>query len=263
MTREYYNGKEKKRPVKKKKTKAIVLTSLLLITIAVLCVLSLTVFFRIDNIQVVGNTSYTDSEIIEVSDIVKGDNLIRVPTGKVKEALTTKLPFVSEVKIDRKFPSTVKITVKETEEVLMIDNGKTKVSADLNGKVLKKYSKAKEGLIGVTLSAECELKPGRNIVFKNDRESELFNNYLDLINSDLYDINFINISDAFNSYIKIDDRIIVSFGSATYFEEKLAFLNSGYKKISENASGIFDLSGWTPDNNTPRFKPQSVDEYKK
>lgn len=262
MTKEQYRGGAPKKVKKKKKTAAIVFTSLVLILIAVFCVLSLTVFFKIEKIEIKGSTNYTDDEIIDVLTVKTGDNLIRVSTDDISEKLQYDLPFISSVKIERKFPSTLKITLTETEESIYITNGKKGFSCDKNGKILKTYhGAASEELIPFTVSNTAQIEPGHKIVFKNNREEELFYLFADFLKSGKFKVNFVNISDPFDSYVKIEDRIIVKFGSSSYFEEKLSYLISGYPKLSENSSGIFDLSAWTPKTNTPRFRPQSIDEY--
>lgn len=264
MTKEQYRSGTPKKNKKKKKTAAIVFTSFVLILIAVFCVLSLTVFFKIEKIEIKGSVTYTDEEVIAVTEVETGDNLIRVPTEDISEKLKSELPYISSVKFERKFPSTLKITVTETEEMICISNGQKTSAADINGKVLKTYHGAvSEELVPFTVSKTVKLEPGQTVDFKNDREEELFDLYIDFLKSEKFKVNFVNICDPFDSYVKIEDRIIVKFGSASYFDEKLSYLISGYPKLSENERGIFDLSSWTPETNTPRFRPQSIDEYQK
>ena len=95
--------------------------------------------------------------------------------GDVSENLQTELPFISSVKLERSFPSTLKITVTETKEELQITNGQKNLTADLGGKILKTYHGAvSEELIPFTVSKTAKLEPGKVIEFKNDREEELF-----------------------------------------------------------------------------------------
>ncbi len=264
LTKEEYKGSKTKKTKKKKKTTAIILISFILISIAVLCVLSLTVFFKAESFEISGSKTYTDDQIISVSGIELGDNLIRIPIGDASESIRTKLPFISSVEIERSFPSTVKITVKETKEEILISNGKKLYSADLSGKILKEYKvSAPDSLILFTVSTKTELREGYKISFENERESELFENYIELIKTKKFKVNFVNTADSFDSYVKLEDRMIVLFGSSSYFDEKLSYLESGYSKIPSNSTGIFDLSSWTPESNTPRFRPQSIEGYEK
>ena len=262
MTKEQYKSSGTKKGKKKKKSTVIVLISLFLILVTVLLILSLTVFFKIENFDISGSKTYTEAQIIEVSGLETGDNLIRISPDEISENICSELPFIKSVEIKRSFPSTVKITVKETKEEIIISNGKKRYSADLSGKILKEYvGDVSDELILFTVSKDVTLKNGENITFASEREEELFKCYTELINSDLFKVNFVNISDPFDSYVKIEDRMIVLFGSSTHFEEKKSYLVSGYPKISSDLVGIFDLSSWTPESNSTRFRPQSISSY--
>ena len=267
------NFKEKKaavskktKEIKRKKRKRRLITTLivlLVMAVLTLCALSLTVFFKIAKIDVKGSAIYTAEEIISVADIDIGDNLFLINDNKVEETIKVKLPFVDEVKIERTFPESLKIVVKETKEEICFFNGKNSYSANMNGKILKKYSEPPEDLILVTVSNKTEFKLGRNVVFNNEREEELYNNFFNMINLYGYDVNFINISDPFSSYMKLENRLIVKFGSSSYFQNKSDYLKAGLDGISKNAEGIFDLSAWTPDNNQPVLTYDDISSYEK
>ncbi len=265
LTKEQYRstaGKKKNQKSKKNRA-AITMICLLLCAIAVFCVLSLTVFFKTEAIKVEGNVTYTDSQIISASSVKIGDNLIRISEEKVAEKLVSGLPFIKSVKIERDFPSTAIIVVEETTEEIYITNGIKHFSADTNGKILKPYNKRPEdNKIVFKVSKDTKIIPGQKISFKRDRELEVFEAYLDVVESELYSINSVNIEDQFDSYMIIENRMVVKFGSSSYFEEKLGYFKSGYSKIPTNSTGIFDLSSWTPESNVPRFRPQSIDSYK-
>ncbi len=265
LTKEQYRGSARNRKSKNKKNKgaAITVIFLLLCAIAVFCVLSLTVFFKTEVIKVEGNSTYTDSEIISASSVEKGDNLIRISREKVSEKLISDLPFIKSVKIKRDFPSTVIIVVEETTEDIYIKNSNKYYSADMTGKILKKYDQLpSDEKILFVVSKDTKTTPGKTISFKNNREFELFEAYLKVIKSELYDINSVNIDGRFDSYMIIENRMVAKFGSSSFFEEKLGYFKSGYSKISSTSTGVFDLSSWTPQSNVPRFRPQSIESYK-
>ena len=53
--------------------------------------LSMTVFFKIEKVEVAGNTKYPPEEIIAASGIAPGQNLFRVHGDQVSEKLTQRL----------------------------------------------------------------------------------------------------------------------------------------------------------------------------
>lgn len=267
------NLKEKEREAaktakaqKKKRRKERLITAfivLFILSIIALCVLSVTVFLNITTINVSGGSTYTVEEIVSAADIEVGDNLIVLSEEKISQKLQIKLPFIDEVKLEKTLPDKVKIIVKETKEEIFFSNGKDIYSANKKGKIIKAYETAPENLIMVTVSNETAFKPGTTIRFMTEREEELYNNFFDMIEKCNYDVNFINISDPFASYMKLEDRLIVKFGSSAYFDNKSDYLKASLSGISKNAEGIYDLSAWTPDNNQPVLTYDDISSYEK
>lgn len=88
---------------------------ILLVAMAVLTILSFTVFFEIEKIEVVGNTKYASQQLIAQSGVSVGDNLFRVRQKTVKNVLIEKFPYLEDVKLKRSFPP--KLTIQVTQEV--------------------------------------------------------------------------------------------------------------------------------------------------
>ena len=68
--------------------------SVLLMAIAI--VAALTLFFKVNQVSVSGNERYSAQEIIEVSGVEQGDNLILMDKYRIAEKLYTKLPYITE-----------------------------------------------------------------------------------------------------------------------------------------------------------------------
>ena len=94
------------------------LLSVLLIAAAILagCV----VFFRVDEVIVVGQSRYTQEEIVAASGVEQGDNLFLINKIQLVEQVLTRLPYVDELTISRKLPDTLVLTVTECVPVAVI-----------------------------------------------------------------------------------------------------------------------------------------------
>ena len=264
--RERNRGAEnaKKRKARKKKRQGgLALVVILLITVTTLAVLSLTVFFKTSEISIKGNTSYSAEEIISAAEISIGDNLFLISERRLTQRLSKHLPLIDKVEISRTLPDKITINVIETKEEICFSAGNKYFSANQSGKVIKEYSSCPENLVLVTVSNKTKLKQGETAVFSTEREQELFNNYFGMIEERGFDVNFVNIADPYNSYMKLEGRLIIKFGSSSYFERKSAFLSAGLKGISKNATGTLDLSGWTPENDQPVLTYGDVSEIVK
>ena len=134
------NFKEKEREAakkakaqKKKRRRRRLITTLVIVlvtAVVVLCVLSLTVFFKISTVSVSGSVTYTAEEIISAAGIDIGDNLILINQNKLSQKLQTKLPFIDEVKVEKTLPDKVKLIVKETKEEIYFSNDRNIFSAN-------------------------------------------------------------------------------------------------------------------------------------
>ncbi len=94
----------------------------LLCALAVIVALTMgaTVFFQVETVEVFGNSRYSREEIVEAAGIQVGDNLYHMNKYKVAEQLRQTLPYIGEVSIDRRLPSTIVITVSEWSAVARV-----------------------------------------------------------------------------------------------------------------------------------------------
>lgn len=94
---------------------------LCLLTLVVALTAGATVFFRVEQVVVTGNSRYTQEEIVEVTGIEKGDNLYGWNKFTIAQRLRQTLPYIGEVTIRRALPSTILITVVEWDAVARIE----------------------------------------------------------------------------------------------------------------------------------------------
>ena len=94
---------------------------LCLLALVVALTAGATVFFRVEQVVVTGNSRYTQDEIVEVTGIERGDNLYGWNKFAIAQRLRQTLPYIGEVTIRRALPSTVIITVVEWDAVARIE----------------------------------------------------------------------------------------------------------------------------------------------
>lgn len=94
-----------------------VLSILLVCTVIVV---ALTLFFRVNLILVEGEQRYTEDEVREATQVVTGDNLFLMNKYEVANNILSALPYVEEIRINRKLPDTLIVEVRECGEPLAI-----------------------------------------------------------------------------------------------------------------------------------------------
>lgn len=88
-----------------------------MLAVLVIClavVLAMTLFFRVDSIRITGGDRYKEQEIVAAAGVETGDNLFLLNKYAIAEDLLKKLPYISQVRINRELPDTLTIDVTET-----------------------------------------------------------------------------------------------------------------------------------------------------
>ena len=94
-----------------------VLSILLVCTVIVV---ALTLFFRVNLILVDGEQRYTEEEVRKATQVAEGDNLFLLNKYAVANNILSALPYVEEIRINRKLPDTLVVEVRECGEPLAI-----------------------------------------------------------------------------------------------------------------------------------------------
>ena len=79
-----------------------------------------TVFFQVEQIEVSGNQRYTQEEIVAVTGIQPGDNLFRMNKFAIQDHVKEEMPYIEDILIRRKLPSTITVAVQEWGAVAQV-----------------------------------------------------------------------------------------------------------------------------------------------
>ena len=99
-----------------------------LLSVLVICaavVMALTLFFRVDTIEVTGTERYTEKDVIEASGIQLGDNLFLLNKYEAARSIAEQLPYIDieDIRIRRELPDTLLIDVAECGTPLAVIDG--------------------------------------------------------------------------------------------------------------------------------------------
>ena len=232
---------------RRRKTVIVVLISLITIFSLILGVLSGTLFFRVGEIKITGQSlKYTKDEIVSATGIKLDDNLLFLSSKDAANSITEKLPYIKTVKIKKEFPETVIINFTETKNELCVLVGGKYYAADKEGKILATFEERQEDLPLIELPDDCTVSQGENLKTNNASVYDIFSKYTELM--DIYDfkINAINLKNPYDSYMMVENRLKVRIGSTNNFDMKVAHFNTMLSSMPDGATGTVDLSNWTP-----------------
>jgi len=200
---------------------------ILFVILAVLFVsLCFALFFRVKHVEVEGSTRYSAEEILAAADIEIGTNLFKADDEDLLPILE-KLAYVKEVKLSRKLPDTVVISITEDEAqyVSEIYGQMYLLSSKLRVlEAIDKYSEIGElGLVRLYLPNVDSALIGKQLVFPD----EVTDNYVTAYVQALAESPMLKITTAFDLRQRFDlaliaeDRYLVDLGTGTELSTKL------------------------------------------
>lgn len=128
---------------------------LLVILFIYICISSS--IFELKQIDVDGNSKITKSDIIKIGDIETGKNIFKYNLNDVEKKLLVN-PYIKYVKVSRKFPDKLVITIKENSEYAIIKEGGSYIYIGENGLILSEQKDIKNKNIPLVSGIEIKNK---------------------------------------------------------------------------------------------------------
>ena len=129
------------------------LLSVLLICAAIL--VAMTLFFRVDEIVVTGQKRYTAEEIRAASGVELGSNLYVLNKYDIVRAILGELPYIEDIRINRKLPDTLLIEVHESGRPFALVQEGSAWLVSSGGKIVEQLPEKETGQYGRI--SGCEL----------------------------------------------------------------------------------------------------------
>ena len=292
----FAEGLKKKRAAKKKKkptqpTPAVIYTQpqafnrnrllvqlLTVVGVVMALVLGLSVFFKVETIQVSGAEVYSEWTIREASGLQEGDNLLTFSHARSAALIKANLPYVDTVRFGIKLPDTVNIIVKEDQVVYAIkdqngqwwlmnsdgrivemgDNSKASNHTQVLGVVLDNPVIDERAVAMETVSTET-IPAGETVPLVTTTGAQRLTAALQILKA--LEQNDIVGEAASVDVTRIEDIILwygthyqVNLGDSARLDYKIACMSDVILQMSDYQSGILDISftiwpsqvGYTP-----------------
>ena len=218
---------------------------ILFILIILIIILLNAPFMQIKKINCFGNNLVKTEDIITSSKIYKGNNIFRINKSKAIK-LIKEYPYVKDVKISRKLPSTINININECQVASYIKNGNKFLYIDNECKLLEVNTVPPQGnvplITGVTV-----IKSNINeiIELKNKKQLLCIKEILYTAKESKFNgmITLIDVKNTNTNIITVNNVLDIVLGNTDNLEYKINFMAAGaYDSIGEKQSGILDVS---------------------
>ncbi len=235
-------------------------TAVCIAVLALAVILSLTVFFQINEFAVEGDSPYTDEEIINSCGLSMGENIIRCDADSVSDNLAAALPYIGGATVERSASGKVTITVEATSPYWSVLDGEHAVLFDASGKVLEiaAAEKALEATIVQGVVVE-QAVPGQAVVLGQEIPFSFLDAVGDAITSaGITELTSLNLSDTDYMQALYDGRINIIIGTSDNLVMKMALaaeVIGRENEIDPTQYGTIDLTI----DDMAYFRPQEED----
>lgn len=234
-----------------------------ILSILVICgvvILALTLFFRVDTVVAKGQMRYTAQEVCEASGVEKGDNLYLLNKYDVSSRIREALPYIEDIRINRKLPDTLLIEVTECAEPLAVVQEGSAWLVSTRGQIVDQKEAGEAEHYGVI--SGCELlapSVGTKIALVSEyslQEESLLSLLTELAGAGMLEkVDAIRLDDISTLYLDYDGRFTVKLPYGADYAFKLRALKSYLEDtgvIQDNMTGTFDMQ---TDEDQTYFKP--------
>lgn len=196
-----------------------------LIMTVVAAFLAVTIFFKIDNIEVTATEHYTKDELISASGIEVGGNLFTFRTSAIEKKLLEKYPYLASVSVERSLPNTLVIKAMDSAPaaaLTLASGGYCLI--DEKGKMLEQILTIPEEIPTVTGVTVNDIVEGQYI--DNNAKSELLVSITKELKEKniIANVDFINVSCVTDVRIGYMGRLDVRLGQADKLKEKIQMM---------------------------------------
>jgi len=242
------------------------------VIVALLLILCLMVFLRVQTISVVGNSLYTTAEIQEAAGISQGSALLLVNKTAVASHIKAQLPYIDEVRVGIGLPNTIKVEIVElatTYAVAANDgsywliNSSGRLVEQITAKEAEEYLtiegvRIENAKIGENLSVvpdavnvpEDEEKSGEEAALDAPSEAtsaQRMDTALQIVRQleavdDIRAITSIDVSSIYDLEIWYGTRFQVKLGDNSDLSYKLEYMVAALSQLESYQSGVLDLT---------------------
>ena len=228
-----------------------------LLTLVVVCaaaVLALTLFFKVESVEVTGNSRYSAQEIQDACGVSLGDNLYLLSKPDMVQRLHQQLPYIDEVRITRRLPNTLCVQVTEFSTVYAVEQEGTVWRLTSGGKIVE--TAAERG--DTPLIDGCELLApslGGDVSFAlelQNRQESLFALLTALESAELTgDVRAIHLGDPTVLSMDYTESFTVEMPYGADYPRLLRYLTLVIEELETNLTGVIDLTR----DGEPHFRP--------
>lgn len=220
---------------------------------------SLTVLFRIETIEVSGVSRYSQEQIVAASGIKKGENLFLARTREGERQISSRLPYIGSVRVRRKFPAGISITVGAATVCGAVPYGKGYAVLGSDFRILELSDKLPQNCPPIKGVSIKNAKAGSAAEFADAAvKNSLSAVTAALRNNSLGSITGMDFTSPSGIRVEYDGRVRINLGLPSDLDYKVRYAKELFDsgKIAAAEKGELNLST-AAENDTAYFDPDA------
>ncbi|MBQ6117084.1 MAG: FtsQ-type POTRA domain-containing protein [Oscillospiraceae bacterium] len=218
-----------------------------LLTFVVICgaiVAALALFFKVESIEVQGAERYAQEDVVAASGVDLGDNLFLMDKYEVANRIRSELSYVETVRIVRKLPSTLCITITESRVALAVEQDEVLWLLSGAGKIVDTVTSGTREYPAVTGLVLKEPRIGETFRAENEDAGRVLLDMLQRLREKdmLKDVQAIHLEDASVITMRYLNRFTVQIPWNADMDYKLNYLLAVVERLEDNEKGTINMT---------------------
>ncbi len=240
----YLKNKGKKRKRRRGNGRSFIAPVLLVLVLLTCLTLCFVFFFRVDSVEVRETDLADKHDIISASGIEAGDNLLILDAEAAARGIYGLNPEIDHCIIEKKYPSTVEISLVRGEGVLLLEGEDCYYLVSERNRIMSVGSLPEENLPIIRGIEKQQLKVGS---FLPEEEGSAYHLALLTIQAlqqaEMPDFGLIDVSDIYNVNVLYDGRVRLVLGNEANLQTKVnSIAKTFYADFQKEDYGVIDGS---------------------
>lgn len=247
--------------IKKRRIMASAITCGVVLLIGV--ILSLTVLFKTEKIEVEGNSFYSEDQILSYANVALQSNIFVGKMTATPDKIAEKLPYVESAKVDFVVPDTIKITITDAVPSYVIINDGKFLLISSKGRILDVMADNSSNYPVLSSSSLENTTVGEYVSYSDENVPVILEEISDsLSKNEFKGITGIDVTNTANIELVYDNRIAVIIGLPEDIDYKIRTAMAIItEKLDPNKTGAIygtlDVSSCST-TKTSRFNPNET-----
>ena len=221
---------------------------LILLAVVAAIVLGVAIFFRVRTVDVQGNSIYSKEQVVSVSGVEPGDNLLTLNRSSVTANIKVRLPYVQEVSVGLILPDTVVIQVQESDLACLVtaeNGGNWYLNTDgrVLGSSVDDFTGQVVELTGFTIR---DPQLGQDAVASEEQNANLAA-ALEIVQQMegtglIEQVTTVNAEKIFDIELWCGEQYQILLGGTEEMEYKISYLKAVLEQLEPYQAGVIDLT---------------------